>query len=469
MPVSGSLRRLLANWLLGPLAGLILLSAIPTYFVAINAAQDAYDSALLDPALAIASHIRVVGNSVEIDLPVVALDALRVDSLDRMYFQVLGPDDNRIAGNAPIPLPTSDLAAAPSDHIYYHAEIEAARVRVAALSVPHTQGRILVQVAETLIKRERLVKEMLLSTLLPELVVVIAAVALFWYGIQRGLSPLERLRREIAARSPADLRPVVEDDKPQEIRPLVGALNQLLARLNAAIDSQKRFIANAAHQLRTPLAGLKTHAALARREPDQDEMRALLDMIGSETERTSHLINQLLTLARAEPGVGPESGHDPINLHGLASRAVQEWVPRAMAKNIDLGFELEDAWTTGDALLLRELLANLLDNAVAYTEPGGTVTVRTGTRGDKALLEVEDNGPGIPEPERERVFERFYRVAGTGGEGCGLGLAIVAEIAARHDAKIEIATSAEGRGTCVRVAFKPLARIATVAAIAART
>ena len=177
----------------------------------------------------------------------------------------------------------------------------------------------------------------------------LAAVALFWYGIRRGLKPLERLRAEIASRSPTDLRPVVEEDKPQEIRPLVGALNQLLTRLNAAIDSQKRFIANAAHQLRTPLAGLKTHAELARRDPDPAEMRALLDMIAGETERTSHLVNQLLTLARTEPGVGPVSGREPVNLHDVASRAVQSWVPKALAKNIDLGFELEDAWTLGDA------------------------------------------------------------------------------------------------------------------------
>jgi two-component system sensor histidine kinase TctE len=453
----GSLRQLLARWVLGPLAGLIVLSTIPTYFIAINAATDAYDSALLDPALAIASHLRMAGDKVDIDLPTVALDALRIDSVDRMYFQVLGPNDERIAGNAAIPLPAHAADVIASDHSYYHADIEGERVRVAALSVPHKPGRVLVQVAETLIKRDRLVREMLLTALIPELSIAFAAIALFWYGIRRGLKPLDLLREEIARRSPVDLRPIIEADKPQEIRPLIGALNQLLTRLSRAIDSQKRFIANAAHQLRTPLAGLKTHADLARREPDAVEMHALLDMIATETERTSHLANQLLTLARVEPGFGAESGHAPVNLHEVASHAAQSWVPRALAKNIDLGFELEDAWTSGDALLLRELLANLLDNALAYTDPGGAVTVRTRNAGDRALLEVEDNGAGIPAAERERVFERFYRITGTAGEGCGLGLAIVAEIAARHDAQVEIITPKEGRGTCVRVAFRPLA------------
>src|SRR3990172_6446095 len=151
MPQQDSLQRLLARWLIGPLTALIVLSGIPTYLTAINAAQDAYDSALLDPALAIASHLHVVDDRIEIDLPVVALDALRIDSVDRMFFQVLGPENQRIAGNATIPLPPSGLATEASDYAYYETEIGGERIRVAALSVPHKHGRILVQVAETFI------------------------------------------------------------------------------------------------------------------------------------------------------------------------------------------------------------------------------------------------------------------------------------------------------------------------------
>ena len=178
-------------------------------------------------------------------------------------------------------------------------------------------------------------------------------------------------------------------------------------------------------------------------------------MIAGETERTSHLVNQLLTLARAEPGEAPSG--QPVNLHELIGRDVRGWVQRALKKNIDLGFELEDAWTLGEPLLLRELVANLLDNALSYTQQGGSVTVRTREKDDDAVLEVEDNGPGIPETERERVFERFYRIPATGGEGCGLGLSIVAEIAGRHNGRIELSESPAGRGTLLRVVFPRLA------------
>jgi two-component system sensor histidine kinase TctE len=243
----------------------------------------------------------------------------------------------------------------------------------------------------------------------------------------------------------------------------------LLSRLNAAIESQQRFIANAAHQLRTPLAGLKTHAELARRQPSTVELKSLLDMIAGETGRTSHLVNQLLTLARAEPG--ETAGGQPVNLHELIGRDVREWVQHALSKDIDLGFELEDAWTLGEPLLLRELVANLLDNALAYTQAGGSVTVRTQGRDDECVLEVEDNGPGIPETEREKVFERFYRVAATGGEGCGLGLSIVAEIAKQHNGRVDLAAPAGGRGTLIRAVFPRLAAQTTrvVAPAATRT
>jgi two-component system sensor histidine kinase TctE len=260
---------------------------------------------------------------------------------------------------------------------------------------------------------------------------------------------------------------VPEHGKPVEVMPLIGALNRLLSRLNAAIESQQRFIANAAHQLRTPLAGLKTHAELARRQPSTVELKSLLDMIAGETERTSHLVNQLLTLARAEPG--ETAGRQPVNLHEIIGRDVRTWVQRAVGKNIDLGFELEDAWVLGEPLLLRELFANLLDNALAYTQLGGRVTVRTAAREGETILEVEDNGPGIPEAEREKVFERFYRIAATGGEGCGLGLSIVAEIAERHGGRVELTPPPGGRGTLMRAVFPRLATETMPAVSRART
>ena len=451
--MQSSLRRHLTYWLLGPLLLLVAAGSFVSYRIALNAANRAYDSALLDPALAIASHLKRSGTRLELDLPSIAIEALRIDTEDRVYYQVLGPGGDLIAGTPRLPAPPELLH--PGEHIYYDATLEGERVRIAACAVKVETGTAIVQVAETLIKRDKLVLELLVASTVPQVLIAFAAVALLWLGIGLGLRPLDRLRGEIAARSPRDLRPFSERDKPQEVGSLIAALNQLLSRLNAAIASQQRFIANAAHQLRTPLAGLKTHAELARREPSTSELRSLLDMIAGETQRTSHLVNQLLTLARAEPGETPSG--QPVNLHEIVGRDVREWVQRALGKNIDLGFELEDAWTLGEPLLLRELAANLLDNALAYTQSGGSVTVRTGVRNGESVLEVEDNGPGIPEAEREKVFERFYRVAATGGEGCGLGLSIVSEIAGRHNARVELALPAGGRGTLIRAVFPRLA------------
>ena len=451
-----SLRQRLTYWLLGPLLLLVAAGTFVSYRIALNAANKAYDAALLDPVLAIASHLRRNGNELELDLPSIAIEALRVDTEDRVFYAVLGEGGDRlIAGTAKLPAPPELLH--PGEHTFYDAKLEGERVRVAARAVPvENGGTAIVEVAETLIKREKLVLELLFASAVPQVLIAFAAVVLLWLGIGQGLRPLARLRSEIAARSPRDLRAVPEQDKPEEVRSLVGALNQLLSRLNAAIASQQRFISNAAHQLRTPLAGLKTHAELARREPSTAEMRSLLDMIAGETQRTSHLVNQLLTLARAEPGEAP-GGHQPVNLHEIVGRDVRDWVRRALGKNIDLGFELEDAWTLGDALLLRELAANLLDNALAYTQAGGSVTLRTAVRNGESVLEVEDNGPGIAEAQREKVFERFYRVPATGGEGCGLGLSIVSEIAGRHNARIDLGQPPGGQGTLIRVVFPRLA------------
>jgi len=451
--MQSSLRRHLTYWLIGPLLLLVAAGSFVSYRIALSAANKAYDSALLDPVLAIASHLHDTGGRLELDLPSIAIEALRIDTEDRVYYQVLGPNGELIAGTPRLPAPPERLA--PEEHIFYDARLEGERVRVAARGVKAEPGTAIVQVAETLVKRDKLVLELLLASTAPQLLIAFAAVAMLWFSIGQGLRPLDRLRDEIATRSPRDLRPVPEQDKPQEVRPLVGALNGLLFRLNAAIGSQQRFIANAAHQLRTPLAGLKTHAELARRQPSTAELGPLLDMIARETQRTSHLVNQLLTLARAEPGEAPSG--QPVNLHEIISRDLRDWVQRAVGKSIDLGFELDDAWTLGEPLLLRELIANLVDNALAYTEAGGSVTVRTGVRDDESVFEVEDNGPGIPEGEREKVFERFYRIASTGGEGCGLGLSIVSEIAQKHGGRIDLNRPPGGRGTLIRATFPRMA------------
>ena len=238
--MQSSLRTHLTYWLIGPLLLLVVAGSFVSYRIALDAATKAYDSALLDPVLAIASHLRRTGSRLELDLPSIAIEALRIDTEDRVYYQVLGPDGELIAGTPRLPAPPERLA--PEEHVFYDARLEGERVRIAARAVKVEPGIAIVQVAETLVKRDKLVLELLFASTVPQLLIAFVAVALFWLGIGQGLRPLDRLREEIAARSPRDLRPVSEQDKPQEVRSLVSALNRLLSRLNAAIESQQRFI-----------------------------------------------------------------------------------------------------------------------------------------------------------------------------------------------------------------------------------
>jgi len=238
---------------------------------------------------------------------------------------------------------------------------------------------------------------------------------------------------------------------------MVGALNDLLVQVADANSNQQRFLANAAHQLRTPLAGLQAHTELALALPVPDACRAELEQVHLATVRTARLANQLLALARAEPGGTREAGLEALDLRRIVEGVADEWVHRALARDIDLGFDLAEARVRGNEFMLREALANLVHNALEYTPAGGHVTVRTCTRpradGARAVLEVEDDGPGIPPDQRAQVLQRFYRILGTAGVGSGLGLAIVAEIAGTHGASLEIGEVAGGRGCRVTLIF----------------
>jgi two-component system sensor histidine kinase TctE len=312
-----------------------------------------------------------------------------------------------------------------------------------------------IHAAERVTARDEFARQIILRMALPQGILILLAGLAVWYGVGRGLAPLSTLRGELESRSHRDLSALSEEQAPREVRPLIHAMNDLLARLGTAIAAQQRFIADAAHQLRTPIAGLKTQTELALRQSQPGNAQETLRQLQTATEQSARLVNQLLSLARAEPGA--KLGHvvERLDLARLARDATTEWVPRALARSIDLGYDGETgaAWIQGDPFLLRDMLGNLLDNAIRYTQRGGQVTVRVAGDGATVALSVEDNGPGIPGPERKRVFERFYRVLGTGTEGCGLGLAIVREIALSHHAGVELAPGADGKGTVVRVSF----------------
>jgi len=321
-------------------------------------------------------------------------------------------------------------------------------------------------VAETLDKRAQLANEIIKGVILPQFIILPVILALVWFALSRGLSPLAQLQERIRARPPDDLSPIDSRQVPEEISPLVGSLNDMLARLAHTIAAQKRFIADAAHQMKTPLAGMRMQSELALRQVDPNEIHRSLEQLAKSSESATRLVNQLLALARAENQPHAGLALEPLDLAALARDVVQDWVQASFAHEIDLGYEVigHPPEIAGNAMMLRELLSNLIDNALRYTPPQGSVTVRVrGTNighGDQALLEVEDTGPGIAPSERHRVFERFYRILGSSVPGSGLGLAIVREIARQHGADIDIfnnprSTHKKFPGSLFRLTFPP--------------
>ena len=433
------------------MATLLVAGAVGAYFLSLEPASDAYDQALVDVGIALGERIRSAGEKVSFDLPGAAEQVLRTDKYDTIYYHVRNSDGTALAGDPGLPpVPASQE---PEDGVIaYDGVYRDQKIRVVALLVPCGGRTCTVQVAETTNKRNKLARNIVLSSLVPQLLIAFATLAIVWFGVKRGLAPLEILSAEIRSRSARDLRPIDPANAPEEARPLVGALNQVFGQVAESSGNQQRFLANAAHQLRTPLAGLQAHTELALAQDVPEAHRAQLEQVHRATIRTARLANQLLALARAEPG-GTRVDAKDVNLRAVVEDAADEWVHRALGKEIDLGFELADVNVSGDALLLREALANLVHNAIEYTSQGGRVTVTTGLRNARAFLDVEDDGPGIPPAEREQVLERFYRVAGTGGTGSGLGLSIVREIALAHGAEISIQAGAHGRGCKVGLTF----------------
>jgi two-component system sensor histidine kinase TctE len=452
-----TLRRQLITWLAVPLVILWGISGMVDYDIAKRFVNLAYDRALLEAAIDIGRNIKQVDNRIYVDLPEAALQMLETRASGRLHFLVTKTDGEYISGNLELPRPPLDDSA---DRIrYYDDEFSGRAIRLVSVRHPVRpgtgQGAVLIHVGERLTVRSESARQLLLRIMVPQALLIFVAVLVVWYAVGRGLRPLVSLQRDVTARSDRDLSPLPEEQVPEELRPLVRAMNDLLGRLSKALESRQRFVADAAHQLRTPIAGIKTQTELALRQTQSDDTQATLKQLHTATEQATRLINQLLWLARAEPGAGRVPHAEPLDLVALARDTTTEWVPRALTRNIDLGFDspLPGARIEGDPFMLREMLNNLLDNAVRYTQPGGQVTVRVTPEPPGVVLSVEDNGPGIPEAERARVFERFYRVLGTGAEGCGLGLAIVREIALSHGGDASLTGSANDTGTRVRVAF----------------
>ncbi len=459
----GSLRGTLLRWLLWPTLILLPINAVFTYREGIAVANAAYDRSLLLSARTIAERARVENGRLNIDLPYAALDMVENDIGGRLYYRVLGTESEFVAGFDDFPALPSDVPLSPTYPAlvrFYDTQYHGTPVRAAAFFQPINEnglmGMILIQVAETYDSRNALTERILIDTLLRQGLLIAASIVLIVFAVRRGLRTLDRLREDVEARSQLDLTPLDERAVPAETRPFVAALNRYIGRLSDLVDLRKRFIANAAHQLRTPIAVLKTQVALAERETDPQAVRAIVAAMSATTDTAARLANQLLSLTRAEHGMG--TGEQRIDLIALARNACLDFAPRALEIGLDLGFDAPDDASievAGDAVLLSEMIGNLLDNAIKYCASGDGITVRVAVADDTAVLEVDDSGPGIPAAERENVLKRFYRVPGQAVSGSGLGLAIVNEIVMQHHGSIALGEGALG-GLRVRVIL-PLA------------
>jgi two-component system sensor histidine kinase TctE len=447
------------DWMLTPLLLLWPVGLALTWLVAQGIANKPFDRALIYNAHALAQLVTVQRGRPQFNLPQSASEILRADDSDSVYYQVLGPRGEWLSGERDLPPPPEEEAPQPGDVRLRDAELRGVEIRVAYIwvRVPVEGNPLaLVQVAETREKRSVLATEIIKGVMVPQFVLLPLAVLLVWLALARGIKPLNQLEERIRARSPDDLSPLDHKTVPLEVAPLVDSVNDLLTRLNDSLATQKRFLADAAHQLKTPLAGLRMQADLAQREgTSTDELKQSLKQIGRSSIRATHTVNQLLALARAEAS-GAQMTQQRCDLARLTMDVVRDSVPRAMDKRIDLGYDGAEpgtpgVWLDGNPTLLKELVRNLVDNAINYTPSSddrpGVVTVRVlaDTFGRVLLLQVEDTGPGVPESERELIFQPFYRALGSEADGSGLGLPIVQEIARQHQAEISVEDARPGQ------------------------
>jgi len=458
-PRDWSLHRQLVIWVVVPQLVLWLGGGIATYRLAIRYVDQAADATLLQATRALARQVKPIGNGLLIDFPSAAQDVLETDPADPLLYTVSTPPGKFILGNKNLQPPPAGITPHLNTPYFYNGETAlgddraTTDVRIAALYLAYGASKgqqqwMLVQVARSMANRQTIWKSILIDTLLPLSGLILLMTVIVWIAIGAGLAPLLRLRRQVDGRSPADLAPLRLESAPQEVRALVGALNTLLASVRQNVEAQKRFIAYAAHQLRTPLAGLKTHTELALAANQDSVLDARLQLVNQSAARSAHLVNRLLMLARSEPEAALAQDTTLVDLVALVRSKVAEMVPRALRGGVDLGMADQPAdgldaplTVAANEILLNEALANVLENAIEYAGRGSDVTVAVERDGAYARVSVRDNGPGIPEANRDAVFERFVRATDQ-GLGCGLGLSIVREIVLSHHGSVTLEQSA---------------------------
>lgn len=446
-----SIRSNLLKWLILPLLTINLVGAGLTYWLAWAPAQIAFDQSLADAAWALIPRLKVVSDRVKIDLSNQAEQVLRVDHFDAIYFVVKGNGGNIIAGDKDFPPLFAPKKT--NDPVAYDGVMRNEPIRVISLKTLVGSKPVLIGAAETLRKRNRIRSEIFLALIVLESVLLAVSISVVWFAVAKGMFPLKKMQTLLEARNRDDLSPMPDQGVPLELTPVVNALNGLLNRAETGARARQEFLTNIAHQLRTPLAGFKTQIEWLQQkyagEADTAQSAALMM---SAIERMIRQTNQLLALARAEPSQFEKKRLEVLRLDKLVEESIQDFVQQADKKGIDLGFDLHPTMILGDRFLLRDLIDNLVDNAIRYSPPNEAVTVRCHQVGPSGRIIVEDAGSGIPPAERERIFDRFYRID-SNVSGNGLGLAIVRDIANDHDAKILLTPGLKGKGTIFSVEF----------------
>ncbi|MDO8772383.1 MAG: sensor histidine kinase [Burkholderiaceae bacterium] len=477
-----SLRRQLLLSLLLPQLVLWLVGGLLAYRIALNYAEKGVDQSLTQSVRSLARQVKPIGSGLLVDFPRAAQDILEQDPQDRVSYMVSSPPGSFLLGNVggavgtSLPPPPASVAVAAGEPVLYDAQLNGKPVRVVSLEVNYGEAdapqRLRVQVAKSLAVQQRLARELVADMLVPLLLLGTVLSVLVYAGIKRGLRPLARLEAQLSDRSVAALSPIVMTEAPREVYSLAGAVNQLLATVRRSLSQEKRFLNDAAHQLRTPLAGLISQTELALQERDPQALQERLLKVHAGALRSAHLVHQLLSLARSEADISLAM----VDVAALAREVAREWTPRAVAAGVDLGFEgVDSLLVRGERVLLREALSNLIDNALRYAvgtvgadgtasaQPGREDAVRVTLRvhpdpqAGCSVVEVEDNGPGLTEQDMSHAFERFWRASELPG-GCGLGLAIVQEIARQHGGTAQ-AVAVAPHGLKVRISLPMLPAI----------
>ena len=397
-----------------------------------------------------------------------SISLLLTEPHDKMFYSIRDDQGRFLFGNPDVTYQKAeDLDPSdPDDFNVYFSSIKNESVRVVSIPIEHSIGNIkkqfFIQVAETRNQRTEIQKQIIFWILIPQFILLISALILVRFAVKKGLSPILYLNEKIIARSYKDLKPIDIQNVPLEVDRLVGSLNNLMSELDNAIKSENRFVNDAAHQLRTPLAGILAQIQLAQESKDPKEIHNRLEQISNSSKRLIHIINQLLSLSKTQPEAMHSSTFIKMDLVSLTKKTMEDLFPLADLKKIDLGYEglNENAFIMGDEQKLYDLIHNLIENAIKYTPPSGKVNVSIEIKNNKICLIVEDTGKGIPKDDQPNIFKRFYRgdnVTQSGDDaGAGIGLAIVKEIANMHEATVEIDSRNDKPGTRFYVYFEPI-------------